>query len=343
MELLERYLQAVRRHLRWKRQDDIIAELRVNLESQLEDKETALGRALTEAEAEAWLRQMGSPLAMASRYQPVQYLIGPAVFPTYWFVLRLALTWAIVIYGVVSAVLITAQTPNAGAVAAALVRLPAILMITAAWVTLAFAIVEFSAARNPEKFPAFAAAGLGWSPASLPPIERTAGQGKARRSRTHAIAEVVAGFVVLVWLLLIPAHPVLLLGPGAFLLKASPYKLTLAWWPFYWWIVVNHALQCGWHAIDLWRGAWQRPGPAQDIVVKAVGLIPLNILLYAPGGALVALQHPALSQPPIRMSLDKINHGLHLGVLVITLIVAAQLLWDLGKVGVAAWRKRAAR
>jgi len=51
MELLDRYLQAVRKHLPWKRQDDIIAELRANLESQLEEKEAELGRSLTPMES----------------------------------------------------------------------------------------------------------------------------------------------------------------------------------------------------------------------------------------------------------------------------------------------------
>jgi len=41
---LDRYLQAVKKHLPSRRQDDIIAELRANMESQLEDKEAELGR-----------------------------------------------------------------------------------------------------------------------------------------------------------------------------------------------------------------------------------------------------------------------------------------------------------
>jgi len=53
MELLDRYLEAVRKHLPWKRQDDLLAELRANLEEQLEDKESALGRPMTGEEAEA--------------------------------------------------------------------------------------------------------------------------------------------------------------------------------------------------------------------------------------------------------------------------------------------------
>jgi len=57
MELLDRYLEAVRKHLPWERQDDIIAELRANLESQVEEKEGDLGRPLTAVEVEAWLKE----------------------------------------------------------------------------------------------------------------------------------------------------------------------------------------------------------------------------------------------------------------------------------------------
>jgi hypothetical protein len=124
MELLDRYLQAVKRHLPWQRQDDIIAELRANLESQLEDKEAELGRPLNTGEMEAWLKQMGPPMQVAARYQPQQYLIGPAVFPTYWFVLRTAFLWALIIYSIVSAVLIVVKIPSGIAVLEAVLRVP---------------------------------------------------------------------------------------------------------------------------------------------------------------------------------------------------------------------------
>src|ERR1039457_4106406 len=117
MELLDRYLQAVKRHLPWERQDDIIAELRANLEAQLEDKEAELGRTLTKEEAEEWLKQLGSPLQVAARYQRPQYLIGPALFPTYSFVLRLVLTWTTAIYVIASVVTIAAKGLGAGALA----------------------------------------------------------------------------------------------------------------------------------------------------------------------------------------------------------------------------------
>src|SRR5271165_7025450 len=104
MELLDRYLEAVRRHLPWKRQDDIIAELRANLEAQAEEREASLGRPITEAEAQEWVRHLGPPFLMAARYGPQQYLIGPGLYPTFRYVLRLGLTWCFIIYCIASAV-----------------------------------------------------------------------------------------------------------------------------------------------------------------------------------------------------------------------------------------------
>ena len=125
MELLDRYLQAVKKHLPWQRQDDILAELRANLESQLEDKEAELGRPLTKAEAEAWLKQIGAPMQVAARYQPQQYLIGPSLFPIYLYVLKFASLLALLVYSVVSAVLIFASAdPNLTSVIGAILRHP---------------------------------------------------------------------------------------------------------------------------------------------------------------------------------------------------------------------------
>src|ERR1700761_7774974 len=119
MELLERYLQAVKKHLPWQRQEDIIAELRANLESQIEERQEELGRTLTPVEEEQWIRGLGSPVQMAAHYQPLQYLIGPAIYPVYLYVLRLASIWAIIIYAIVSTVIIVVGTPSMRAVAEA--------------------------------------------------------------------------------------------------------------------------------------------------------------------------------------------------------------------------------
>jgi hypothetical protein len=59
MDMLDRYLQAVRFFLPAQQQDDIVRELSETLISQVEDREEALGRPLDEAEQAAILRQHG--------------------------------------------------------------------------------------------------------------------------------------------------------------------------------------------------------------------------------------------------------------------------------------------
>jgi hypothetical protein len=88
MELVDRYLHAVKFWLPRKQKDDIIAELSEDLRSQIEDQEGALGRKLTDAEVEPILKRCGSPMAVAGRYLPQQSLIGPALFPIYSVIIR---------------------------------------------------------------------------------------------------------------------------------------------------------------------------------------------------------------------------------------------------------------
>ena len=342
MDLLDRYLQAVKKHLPWKRQDDILAELRANMESQLEDKEAELGRPLTQGEAEDWLRQMGSPVMVAARYQPQQYLIGPIFFPMYIYVLRLALLWALLIYTIVNAVVIPFTAPTTASVIDLVVRVPGFLIAVAGWVTLVFAALEFAATRYPEKCPPIAGLSGAWSPSSLPPLEKAdEGFGKPR-SYTHAVAEVVFGFIALVWLLLIPKHPFLLLGPGVAFLSASPFQLASIWWTFFWWIVALNAVQLAWRCINLLRGAWRRRSSGETLVVKAIGLIPLILLLRVPGGGYLLLKDPAVNQARYGNALDAINKSVHLGLSVVCIIAVLTLAWDLGQFILNVYRQRAA-
>jgi hypothetical protein len=282
-------------------------------------------------------------MQMAARYQPVQYLIGPGVFPTYWYVLRLAMTWAFVVYTVVNAVLVATQTPDASAVATAVAQLPGVLMTVAAWVTLIFAAVEFTVTRHPEKCPELAAQGANWSPASLPPLHPTAGGERPPRSRAHAIAELVVGFLFLVWVLLIPSHPWVLLGPGALYLKTLPFQPAPRFWVFFWWIVGLNVLRLAWRSIDVVRGVWQKTRPVQHVAFRAIGLAALYVLVFAPGGALILLKYPEVDQARYGATVADWNRGLHTAALVICLIVALQLLWDLGRMAMKTYRGRNAR
>jgi len=341
MELLDRYLQSVKKYLPWERQDDIIAELKANLESQLEDKEAELDRPLTKEEQEAWLKQIGPPMQVAARYLPQRYLIGPAVFPMYWYVLKLACFWCVVIYTIVSAVQIYAGgIANGTDVAVAMLRIPGILITAAAWVTLIFAVIEFGVRLNPPKYGPLAGAPFDWSPDALPPVGKDVTHGKKPRSFSQALVELVFGFIFLVWLLLVPKNPWLLMGPGAVYLHASPCQLAPIWLSFYWCVVAINVVQLGWMALALWKGKWQDSRNVRRRVMQVLGLIPLLLLFTVPDHAFVGLKHPALDQARYGGTLHAINHGIYSVWLLILFIAGMQLAWDLGRMGLNAYRRR---
>ncbi len=343
MELLDRYLQAVQKHLPWKRQEDIIAELRANLESQLDEKQAELGRTMTPTEAETWIGQLGSPLQMASRYQPQQYLIGPAIFPVYLNVLRLASVWALVIYTLVSVInAFLGPSPSGHAIAEALLGLPSVLVQVAAWITLAFAAIEFTAARFPDKCPDIADFHGKWTPRDLPKLEQDAVSGKKRRTYGQALTEAAFGFLVLGWFLLVPQNPFLMFGPGVAFFQASPYQLAPIWMTVYWWIVSLAAIQLAWQCFDLLRGAWRRVDRVQHIVMKILGLIPLLFLAGQRDQLYLLLKRPEADLATYGPALQQINQGIHKGVLVLCIIVSIQLAWDLAQAILAALRKHAA-
>src|SRR5512141_973240 len=70
MNLVDQYLESVARFLTGLPQDDILAELRENIRSHVEDRESEIGRPLTDAELRAILDRLGNPAVVASRYRP---------------------------------------------------------------------------------------------------------------------------------------------------------------------------------------------------------------------------------------------------------------------------------
>jgi len=112
MQLLDRYLNAVRFWLPGSQKDDIIAELSEDLRSAIADDEEALGRPLTSDDMVELLKRRGHPIVVAGAYLPQRSLIGPALFPIYVFVLKIVAlafvtpwiaTWAAVIFSVPAA------------------------------------------------------------------------------------------------------------------------------------------------------------------------------------------------------------------------------------------------
>lgn len=89
MNLLDRYLQEVGRHLPRKDRADILVELRSSLVDALEDR---IEGEPTEEELSAVLKEFGPPKEVAARYHPEgQYLIGPSLYTLFRFVVWIAL------------------------------------------------------------------------------------------------------------------------------------------------------------------------------------------------------------------------------------------------------------
>jgi hypothetical protein len=340
MELLDRYLQAVKKHLPWQRQDDIIAELRANLEAQLEDKEAELGRSLTKEEAEEWLKKIGSPIQVAARYQQQQYLIGPAVFPTYWYMLRLVMAWSTVIYTIAKVVEIAAKGQGVGAYLGAALGLPWIWLINAALITLIFAVVEIAGTRFPAKIFPFAPITPVWSPTDLPLLN--ASDQKKPRTFARVLAEVIFGCLLLVWLLLVPRFPFLMFGPGAWYLQASPYAFAPVCLTFYWSLVLLNAFELTWKIVDFARGAWQGQKRWRHLTMHALSLIPLSILLTAPSHLLILVKSSAPDAAGLAAKVAEANHGIRQVIILVVAIVVLQLVWGIVRASLDAYRNRVA-
>ena len=347
-ELFERYLQSVRKYLPWKGQDDILTELRANLEAQIEEREQELRRPLTEGEMLDWVKQLGSPMQVAGRYRPLQYLIGPALFPLYFYVLRIALLWASAVYAIVSLILILTQaaggpqsaTSSAQGVAEALARVPGLLITVAAWVTAVFAAFEFISTRYPSVCPPIPGVSAGWSPSSLPRLEKPHEGGKRPRSYATAVAEVVFGYIFLVWLLLIPRYPFLMMGPGIYALRATPYRLSPVWMEFYWIVVALNVVQLASNSFALWRDLWNASRSLVHLISKAFALTAFSVLLLARDHSYLVLRQPQADTPQYGPKLLEINVGIWHALQLVCVIVAVQMLWEIAKMGTKGYRAR---
>ena len=83
--MLNNYLYAVYNDLpKGVARDDVVAEIGDALQSQIDEREAALGRPLTDHEEAALIKAYGHPRLVASRYGKHQALIGADLLPFYW-------------------------------------------------------------------------------------------------------------------------------------------------------------------------------------------------------------------------------------------------------------------
>jgi hypothetical protein len=147
MELIERYVGAVAERLPEGTREDVARELRANIEDMLPDD-------AKEEDVRRVLEKLGNPAVLADEYrQAKRYLIGPAMYDTYVFVLKVVLCIATIALAFLS-LIGTALDPGNGAVdliAAAISGAIQGAMMAFLWVTLVFVILERTGALEGQK------------------------------------------------------------------------------------------------------------------------------------------------------------------------------------------------
>lgn len=241
MELLERYLQAVKFWLPKRQKQDIIAELSEDIRSQIEDKEAGLGRKLNDQELAAILKQVGSPVLVANRYLPQRNLIGPVLFPIYTFVLKIVFFFYLVPWTLVwTGLAISRAAHSGGSLIGAIGSFwtsfwPMALSFLGA-ITIAFAVLErVSQGRFLEK----------WDPLKLPPL-----RDPNRIPPSGSVIEVVANLVFCIWWVGgMWSHNVL---------QFSSLTLTLAptWRYFFWGLLLVALGNTAASTINIFRPYW---------------------------------------------------------------------------------------
>lgn len=269
MDLVERYLQAVRFWLPTQQKHDIIAELSEDIHAQIEEQEATLARMLNESELAALLKQRGNPMLVANRYLPQQSLIGPVLFPVYRFVLKVvtlcylgpALLWmATVAFGHLYPAGQTRQ-----ALLTALSSLWFTAFVSSATITLVFAILERVPRLKSRIFE-------NWNPRKLPALRNF-----NRITRPAASCELTANLLMTIWWATYMRSPIVWNHPVI--------HVSQSLWPYFFWGflfigIINTALS----AANLARPYWSGPRATVRLLSDCAGaalfcwLLDANIL-----------------------------------------------------------------
>ena len=89
MNLIDKYIAEVGKHLPRRQRADIEAEIRSTLEDMLEERNQA--EASNEAQVIELLKEYGEPRKVAESYIGPRYLIGPRLYPTFELIVKIVL------------------------------------------------------------------------------------------------------------------------------------------------------------------------------------------------------------------------------------------------------------
>ena len=279
MDLLERYLQAVGEYLPAATRLDTLAELRENLLAQMDGRSEELGRPLMEDEVAGMLKEHGRPVVVAARYLPQQYLVGPALFPFYVMTLRKVAPFVALVFFVLRLVAVFFGERKADwgeALVESVFQVIPTLLIFLAVVTIVFVVIERAQGANATS------AWKDWNPKELPAVTRLG----TMRPAPGRMVDVLVHCVWMAYVIAIPFHPYLVMGPGAAYLRGISVWFAPVWHTFYWMLIAVLILQLVAKLLALRSGPqpWRTPF---ELVTTALGVVAPGYLALS-GAPLVA-------------------------------------------------------
>jgi hypothetical protein len=317
MDLLERYLQAIGQYLPSSTREDVLAELRANLQAQMDDRAEELGRPLGDADVAAILLEHGKPEVVALRYLPQRSLIGPAIFPFYEMTLRRALPIFLLVYTVAQGANLTFSQGGLTAHRAvgAVLQLILNLFLFLGVVTLIFAVIEVVHKRYQSDWDA-------WEPSKLPRLKLEA-QEKKPRSLAGRVMDLVLHCLWMLYVLAVPAFPFLIIGPGAWYLDSLYVRFAPVWHTFYILLMILLWVQLAIKILALREGtqAWRTP---LEFVTRLLGIAGVGLLAFT--------KTYFIPSPKADLqTIDVITKSIHLGFRLVLLLLVVMLLVDAWK------------
>jgi hypothetical protein len=277
MQPVESYLNNLAKLLPAGQRDDILRELSEDIHSEIEDKESSLGRPLNEDEQRELLKRRGTPLQIAAGYTHNKgtlafgpQLIGPVLFPFYARVLLFNIGLTLLVLGSVFAVFTLSGQPIHTKEFLFNVMLQIFIQLAA--VTVIFTLVErhldsHSYSRKPVKVQADLAPRI---------REEAAKPRKQEVSRFDSIAVLVASSVALLWIQSLWAKPFFVFGPAASLITFAPVWQTV-YLPTVFLMLLAIVRAC----INIAQPNWVRFRDCVAVFLNVGGLAILYVLLSA--------------------------------------------------------------
>jgi len=267
MNLLDRYIHEVGRHLPRKNRSDIQAELRSSFVDTLEDR---FGQDATEEQTSDLLKDFGQPRDVAASYHPQsQYLIGPTLYPIFrmviWIVIAAVLGAQILAWGI--GIFVDGDAFSVWEMLASLVAsVPASL----GWVVITFMILQyFDAKPDLENEP--------WDPKSLPELNP-----EENLKKGELILGLVGGILILVLVTLFPQWVGFVTTPGV---TFYPNPVILDYLVL---IQVSLLATILMNIYLLWKGSWTFLTRVIKLGLDAFGVVILAFLIQGHNAWLAA-------------------------------------------------------